>query len=140
MRLKRSSPINFSSNTSILYKSDTGIDKPRHDFVLLRIQFFVSQFKAVSTRQNFPRGAEFLFSNQFRPRNHKTKKNSTSYPGSFLYAPGWRKYPGWGWSRDPYKIDSLSGGWESLWSDITCFHFRTSHFDCKEWPPEESSF
>jgi hypothetical protein len=19
-------------------------------------------------------------------------------------------------------------------SHITCFHFRTSHFDCKEWP------
>jgi hypothetical protein len=26
---------------------------------------------------------------------------ATSYPGSFLYAPGWRKYPGWGWSRVP---------------------------------------
>ena len=28
-------------------------------------------------------------------------RNPTSYPGSFLYAPGWRKYPGWGWSRVP---------------------------------------
>jgi hypothetical protein len=24
------------------------------------------------------------------------KVKTTSYPGSFLYAPSWRKYPGWG--------------------------------------------
>ena len=31
----------------------------------------------------------------------KVTSGTTSYPGSFLYAPGWRKYPGWGWSRVP---------------------------------------
>ena len=25
--------------------------------------------------------------------------NGTSFPCSFLYAPSWKKHPGWGWSR-----------------------------------------
>jgi hypothetical protein len=105
-----------------------------------RPQWFSYQLVSNERRGRVPAGPRPLCLAPVTVRYISTLQLPTSYPGSFLYAPGWRKYPGWGWSHDPYKIDSLSGGWESLWSHITCFHFRTSHFDCKEWPPEESSF
>jgi hypothetical protein len=78
------------------------------NYIIRQVDLISSELEAVCVEIIKPHSQPFLVTTIYRPPNasseffdhfEKLCKATTSYPGSFHYAPRWRKDPGPGWSR-----------------------------------------